>query len=377
MTDTPDRALRPATHAVHAGLHVDPVHGAIPPPLVMTSIFQHGNPGGFEYARMSTPAWGPLEEALAILDGGNGAAVFASGMAAITAVVDDVPVGAVVVGHAGAYSGTRRLLSEWDESGRIVARLVDITDVAAVAAAAEGAALVCLEGIGNPLLGVCDVPTCVRASHAAGASVMVDSTFTTPLLLRPLEHGADVVVHSLTKYVAGHSDLILGAAVTADPARIARLRSRRTMVGSIAGPFESWLALRGLRTLDVRVRRQLASAMTLATRLEGAAGVRAVVYPGLTSHPQHELAARMLDGGFGAVVGLEVIGGADAADAVCSATRVWQHATSLGGVESTLERRSRYALDAEVAPAGYLRLSVGIEDVDDLSEDLLAALRGA
>jgi cystathionine gamma-synthase len=206
---------------------------------------------------------------------------------------------------------------------------------------------------------------------------MVDSTFSTPVLVRPLEHGADIVVHSLTKYVNGHSDLVLGACIARDAGVRDALASRRTMTGSIAGPVEAWLALRGLRTIDVRFRRQCASALELAGRLEAHPGVASVSYPGLPSHPQHERAAAVLTGGFGAVVGIDVRGGAEAADRVGETTVLWQHATSLGGVESTLERRSRYEIDAEICPPGYLRLSVGVEDVDDLWEDLSAALDAA
>jgi cystathionine gamma-synthase len=371
------RAERPATLAVHAGAAADPLHGALTPPIVLSSIFRHGNPLGFEYARPDTPTWGPLERALARLDGGAGAAVFASGMAAIAAVVEQVPVGALVVGSDSSYSGTRLLLRELSASGRLRARLVDITDSAAVAAALDGAALLCLEVVTNPMLGVCDIDACIAAAHAAGARVMVDSTFSTPVLVRPLEHGADVVVHSLTKYANGHSDVLLGACVVSDEHLREAIVNRRSMVGSIAGPVETWLTLRGLRTLDVRFRRQCANAAELASRLQGHPKAEQVRYPGLASHPQHARAAGLLDGGFGAIVGLEVAGGAEAADAVCESTQVWQHATSLGGVESTLERRARYGLDAEICPPGYLRLSVGIEDVEDLWDDLSAALGSA
>lgn len=378
MTRPEERSrLRPATVAVHTGLEPDPRTGAIAPPIVLTSIFRHGNPGDFEYGRTDTPAWHPLEEALSDLEGGAGAVLFASGMAAITAAVEQVPVGAHVVGSDSSYSGTRRLLRELDESGRLRATFVDITDTDAVVAALDGAALLCLETITNPLLGVCDLPACLGAARDAGVRTLVDSTFATPILVRPLEHGADIVVHSLTKYVNGHSDVLLGACIARDALTREALASRRTMTGGIAGPVEAWLALRGLRTLDVRFRRQCASALELARRLEGHPGVASVRYPGLPSHPQHERARALLDGGFGAVVGVELRAGADAAEDVGTKTRLWEHATSLGGVESTLERRARYEIDAEICPTGYLRLSVGVEDVDDLWDDLSAAIDAA
>jgi cystathionine gamma-synthase len=371
------RRRRRATVAVHAGVTPDPVHGALTAPIILASTFRHGNPHGFSYAREDEPTWHPLEEALTALEGGAGCVVMSSGMAAITAVVEQVPVGAIVVGPSASYSGTRRLLGELDEKRRLYARFVDITDTDAVVAALDGASLLCLEVVTNPLLGVCDIAACIAAARVAGVQVMVDATFSTPILVRPLEHGADVVVHSLTKYANGHSDLLLGACITATEPQREALSSWRTMVGSIAGPVETWLTLRGLRTLDVRFRRQCANALELARRLEAHAGVVAVRYPGLASHPQHERASKVLDGGFGAVVGAEVAGGAEPAEAVCTGTRLWQHATSLGGVESTLERRARYEMDATICPPGYLRLSVGIEDVDDLWEDLDAALAGA
>ncbi|HET9051211.1 MAG TPA: PLP-dependent transferase [Candidatus Dormibacteraeota bacterium] len=378
-TQPPDPAVqrrRPATDAVHGGALADGGLGAAMPPIILSSTFVHGSPAGYEYGRTDSPTWHPLEGALTTLEGGAGCVVFASGMAAITSVVEQVPVGARVVGSDASYSGVRRLLRDLDATGRISSSFVDVTDTDAVAAAAEGASLVCLEVVANPLLGVCDVPACAAAAHDAGAVVMVDSTFATPILLRPLEHGADVVVHSLSKYVGGHSDIVLGAAVAAGADVRERLASWRTMVGAIAGPFEAWLALRGLRTLEVRMRRQCASALDLAGRLAQDPRVAAVTYPGLASHPQHDRAARLLEGGFGAVLGVDA-GSAEAAEAVCAATRVWRHATSLGGVESSLERRARYAMDAEICRPGYLRLSVGIEAVEDLWDDLDAALAAA
>ncbi|MEA2614345.1 MAG: cystathionine gamma-synthase [Chloroflexota bacterium] len=363
-----------ATRAAHAGLGSDPVSGAIAPPLVPAAIFEHGNPGGYEYGRERNPLWERLEATLADLDGGAAAVVFSAGVAALAAVLGAVPAGAPVVGPHNGYSGTRRLLHELDAAGRIEARLVDIADTESVAAASAGAALCCLETITNPLLTVCDVPACAAAAHAAGARVMVDSTLTPPCTMRPLQLGADLVVHSLTKYAGGHSDLVLGAVVAARAEDAESLRSLRTRDGAIPGQLETWLTLRGLRTLEVRVRRQMENAAALAHRLAEHPDVAAVLYPGLPGHPQHERAARLLEGGFGALVGVEVRGGVERADAVCRAVRLWAHATSLGGTESTLERRGRYELDAPLCPDGFLRLSVGIEDAADLWSDLDAAL---
>jgi len=366
--------FRPATLAAHAGLSPDPATGAVVPPLVSSSIFVHGNPGGYEYGREGNPLWERLESALTALEEGSGAVAFASGMAAIAAVLELVPVGAVVVGPHNGYSGTRRLLTHMHRIERIEARIVDVADTAAVTEACNGAALCLLESVTNPLLTVPDVPACIDAAHDARALVAVDNTLATPCLLRPLGLGADVVVHSLTKYAGGHSDLILGAAICCDDGLCSRIRDWRTSAGAIPGQLETWLALRGLRTLEVRVRRQIATAAVLAERLEHHPAVSRVYYPGLSSHPHHARAGALLDGGFGAMVSIEVDGGADRAEAVCRATRLWTHATSLGGVESTLERRARYALDAGVVPPSLIRLSVGIEDVEDLYEDLAAAL---
>jgi cystathionine gamma-synthase len=361
------------TVAVRAGQHPD-VSGAVTPPLLPTSTFVHGNPGGYEYGRERNPTWERLESALVALEEGVAATVFSSGMAAITALVETVPIGARVVAPHNSYSGTRRLLAELTRIGRVEADLVDISDTDAVREASRGAALCCLESLTNPQLTVPDLAACIDVAHAGGALVMVDNTFATPCTMRPLTLGADVVIHSLTKYAGGHSDLILGAAVAGDAELAATLTQWRTMTGSIPGQWECWLALRGLRTLAVRVQRQMDNALALATRLESHPAITRVHYPGLASHPHHQRAAAQMHGGFGAVVSIEVDGGGERAEAMCQATSLWLHTTSLGSVESSLERRARYQLDADVVPASLVRLSVGIEDVDDLYDDLENAL---
>ncbi|HUY61089.1 MAG TPA: PLP-dependent transferase, partial [Candidatus Dormibacteraeota bacterium] len=261
-------------------------------------------------------------------------------------------------------------------AGRVRPVLVDSTDTGAVAAACAGAALLCLETMTNPLLGVPDLPAVIAVARAQGVPVMVDNTFATPCLARPLTWGADWVVHSATKYIGGHSDLLLGMVVVADAARLEALRAYRTHQGANPGQLETWLALRGLRTLPLRVRRQVATAAILAARLATHPAVRAVHHPSLPGHPQHALARRLMPEGGGATVAVELQGTAEAAEAVCRGTRLWRHATSLGGVESTLERRARWVLEGYL-PATLLRLSVGIEDPDDLYWDLGAAFAAA
>ena len=257
-------------------------------------------------------------------------------------------------------------------------RPVDVTDTAAVAAAAQGAELVWLELPSSPLLDIADLPAVVAAAHAGGARLLVDSTGATPVAIRPLEHGADLVLHSVSKYLGGHSDLLLGAVVCrpgpdgADCAR--RLIEHRSLHGATAGPFEAWLALRGIRTLAVRMDRAQAGALELARRLQAHPAVGRVHHPGLSGHPGHELAGRLL-AGYGALIGVEVDGGAEAAERVAAATRVWVHAGGFGGVESSLQRHRRAAEDDDHVPHNLLRLSVGIEDVEDLWRDLDAALR--
>lgn len=374
MRDHPRSHRAAATTAVHAGGQPDPVTGSLAPPLVATSTYRQGNPAGFEYGREGNPVWERLEVLLTELEEGSGAAVMASGMATIAAVADLVPEGGRVVAPANGYTGTRVLFRRLQQAGRMHVDLVYIEDTEAVRTAVQGAALLCLETVTNPMLSVPDLPAVIEAAHAAGALVMVDNTVATPLTVRPLTLGADLVVHSVSKYVGGHSDLVAGAVIARDIALLDRIRATRHASGGILGQLETWLALRGARTLAVRFGRQQANAAELAQRLEGHPEVISVSYPGLASHPHHQRAASQMSGGFGALIAVEVRGGAERAEAFAAATQLWQPATSLGGVESTLERRARYPVDAEVCPPGMLRLSCGIEDVDDLWDDLATAL---
>jgi cystathionine gamma-synthase len=351
------------TIAVHAGR---PSEGPLSPPVVLASNYRT-----IGYSREEgSPTWEALESAIGTLEGGEFVA-FSSGMAAATAVLEPLPAGARVVGPEVAYTGVRRLLGERAAAGHLSLEVVDMTDTDAVLGAVDGAALLWVETPTNPLVGVAELDRLVEGAHAAGAVVAVDSTFATPLLQRPLELGADVVVHSATKFIGGHSDLLLGMAGTSDPQRAEALRHTRGTLGATPGALEAFLALRGLRTMAVRLERAQASALVLAERLAAHPAVTTVRYPGLPSDPFHERAARLMDG-FGSMLAFEVDGGAEAAQAVAERVRVLVHATSLGGVESLIERRSRYA--GEGAPESLLRLSVGIEDVEDLWADLSAAL---
>ena len=373
MDPSPDWSA--ATWAVAAG-RPDVRPGApVNPSVQLSSTFVLGEAGEDipVYGRVDNATWQACEQAIGVLEGGD-ATLFSSGMAAISAVLARVPTGALVVLPVAAYNTTLALADELEAQGRLRTRRVDVADTAAVEAAVDGAAMLWLESPTNPLLEVADVRACSGAGRRAGALVVVDNTFATPLLQQPLSLGADVVVHSVTKYLAGHSDVVLGATVTADPALGSAMVRHRTIHGAIPGPWEAWLALRGIRTLGVRLERAQASAAVLASRLAVHPAVRRVRHPSLPSDPGHERARSQMKG-FGAVVSIE-LADADAADAVARAVRLWVPATSLGGVESTLERRRRHATEPHVVPESLLRLSVGIEDVEDLWRDLDAALRG-
>lgn len=329
---------------------------------------------GREYARDdATPGWEALEQVLGELEGGA-AVSFSSGMAAIAAVLDLLPTGAHVVAPTDCYTGVRALLNDGRRQGRWSVELVDVTDTPAGVAAAARADLLWLESPTNPLLQVADLPALCAAGRAGGALVGVDNTFATPLLQQPLALGADVAVHSATKFIGGHSDLLLGAAVAADPDLAGRLRRRRELAGATPGALETYLALRGMRTMAVRLERGQLSAGELARRLAEHPAVGRVRYPGLSSDPGHARAAAQMSG-FGAILAFELPDAA-AADAVCATVGVIRSATSLGGVESTIERRAKLP-GQEHVPPGLLRLSIGCEHVEDLWDDLAAALASA
>ncbi|WP_432496483.1 trans-sulfuration enzyme family protein [Kineococcus gypseus] len=376
------RALSPETLAVVAGRPPRAAGSELNTPVSLSATYVGGGDalgeGGLGYGRFGNPTWEALEEALGALEGG-GALTFASGMAAVAAALHLAPAGATVLVPRGAYNGTHALLALLAEQRRLRVHPVDVTDVAAVRAglaAVGGPAVLWLESPTNPLLEVADLAALAAAGRERGALVVVDNTFATPLLQRPLDLGADVVVHAVTKYLSGHSDVLLGAVVTRSEDLRARLGRHRTLHGAIPGPMEAFLALRGLRTLPLRLERSQRSAAELALRLRGHRAVARVRHPSLPDDPGHELARTQMRG-FGAIVSVEVAGGATAADAVVGAVCLWVPATSLGGVESLVERRRRHAGEPDVVPQQLLRLSVGVEDLEDLWEDLSQALDAA
>ena len=341
-------------------------------PIVMASSLHAGAASG--YARDGHPTIAALERAVGALEGGE-AVAFASGMAAAAALLEDLPVGARVLAPTGAYQGSRELLARREAAGRLSLALVDIADTEAVRARLDGVALLWIESPTNPLVEVADVPVLIEAAHRAGARVVVDGTLATPLLQRPLEWGADAVLHSATKFMGGHSDLIGGIAIVPDRAAAEQLAAVRTITGALPGSLESFLVLRGLRTLPVRLQRAQETAAELAGRLDAHPAVGRVHFPGLAGARTRERAERLLTGP-GAVLSFELDAGADAADRVCERVEVIVHATSLGGVETLIERRGRYPAEGHLPP-GLLRLSVGCEHVADLWADLEQALGAA
>jgi len=371
MTDDAD--LRFETLAITAGRPPAAAGHPLSTPIVLASNFRAD--GAVEYARDGgTDTWQALEAAVGVLEGGV-AVAFASGMAAAAAILESLPTGASIVVPADCYAGVRTLLNDGAAHGRWKVSAVDITDSGATEQAAWAADLLWLESPTNPLIDVADLPRLCAFGRDRGARVVVDNTFATPLLQRPLRWGADYVLHSATKFIGGHSDLLMGVVVGRDTATSAPIRRRRQLAGGTPGALESYLALRGLRTLPVRLERSQTSAGVLATRLAAHPGVSRVRYPGLPTDPGHARAAAQM-AGFGSMLAFEVVGGAAAADAVCAGVRVVVAATSLGGVESTIERRAKLP-GQEHIPPGLIRMSVGVEHVDDLWADLDRAVTAA
>jgi cystathionine gamma-synthase len=348
-------------------------------PLTPVSNYLLGPPGEArrEYSRDSgTPTWEALEQIVGGLEGGR-ALAFSSGMAAVAAVFDQLDCGARVALPHDCYQGVVQLANDGARKGRLRVERVAVEDTAAWIECARNFDLLWLESPSNPLLAVADLAAICAAPRKPGCLLAVDNTFATPLNQRPLERGADISMHSATKFIGGHSDLLAGILVAHDPDLYASLRRSRTLCGATPGALEAWLAVRGLRTLALRLERAQQSAARLAEWLSEHPRVDTVRYPGLRSHPQHATAAAQLDG-FGTMISFDVqagpADGAAAADAVCGALRLIRHASSLGAVESTMERRAANAGQEHLPPA-LLRLSVGIESWEDLRDDLEQALQ--
>jgi len=347
-------ALRPATSVVTCGRPPHEPDQPLNQPVTMASTYVAG--GDLEYGRYGNPTWSAFEEALGGLEGGR-ALAFSTGLAAVATVLDLVGHEQKVVAPRHAYNGSILQMADLEARGRIQVTLVDISDTDEVRKACEDASLVWVESPTNPALEVADISAVTKAAHEAGAYVVVDNTFATPLLQQPLDLDADIVLPSATKFLAGHSDVLLGALVTRDEQLYDVLKKRRDMLGAVPGTFEAWLALRGMRTLHVRLERAQSNARELVRRLEEHPALAEVRYPG-----------------FGAIVSIVLAQGAMAADLLTRKTKLWVHATSLGGVESTFERRRRWKVEPATIPDGLVRMSVGIEDVDDLWDDLATAL---
>jgi cystathionine gamma-synthase len=376
--------VSPQTLAAQSLGEIDPSTRALITPLHPSTTFERdadlGYPGGRGYSRSDSPAYDAPERLLAALEGGASAMLFASGMAAATAPFCALVPGDHVVVPRVLYWGLRKWLADFAVAWGITVTLVDTSSVDAVAAAMRPGRtrLVWAETPANPTWEVADLAALAEVAHRNHARLVVDSTVATPVFTRPLELGADLVMHSATKYLNGHSDVIAGALVTAvDDPFWQRLRAWRHDQGAVLGPFEAWLLLRGMRTLHVRVRQQAATAQLLAEHLAGHPAVAEVLYPGLPGSPGHEVARRQMTGGFGAMLSVRIRGGRDAAVAVAAATRVFVRATSLGGTESLVEHRASIEGPASPVPDDLLRLSIGLEDPDDLLADLDAALAAA
>lgn len=374
---TPTPSWDPRTLIVAGGRPAHTNDGPVNHPITFTSTYHsHGLAGAGDrvYARFSNPSWDPFEEVLGQLEQAEyPALVFSSGMAAISAALTLVPEGGVLVLPKHSYNGSLGLSAELQAAGRFSVRPVDIANTDEVLDAMRGADVLWLESPTNPMLEVADLPALLAAAKAAGVLSIVDNTFATPLLQQPLTLGADLVVHSVTKYLSGHSDLILGAVVTSDEQLRSKLHGHRTLHGAIASPMDVFLALRGVRTLSVRIERSQANSQTLAERLDKHSKVTSVRYPGLPADPGHQRATEQMSG-YGSVISFTVGATVADADKLIDELALITGATSLGGVETLAERRARHANEPGSVPDNLIRLSVGIEAVEDLWLDLHQAL---
>ena len=377
-----------ATRVIHGGQRPDPLTGAVMPPIYATSTYVQSSPGvhrGYEYSRTRNPTRDALQAAVANLEGGAAGFAFASGMAATATLLELLDAGAHIIAMHDLYGGSYRLLENVRKrSAGYGVSFVDLSKSGALEAAILPATrLVWVETPTNPLLQLVDLSAVARSAHAHGLLAVCDNTFATPFIQRPLEHGFDVVVHSTTKYLNGHSDAVGGAAVVRAGADLEeRLAYLQNAVGAVAGPFDSFLTLRGIKTLALRMERHCANALAVAQFLERQPQVERVYYPGLASHPQHALARRQMAGGYGGIVSAVLRGGLEAARRMLERCRLFALAESLGGVESLIEHpgiMTHSSLPPEVRRSlgisdGLIRLSVGVEDVEDLIADLRRAL---
>lgn len=374
------------TRAIHDGQPTDPATGAVTTPVYQTSTYEQdaiGKPRGYEYSRTGNPTRAALEQALASLESGRHGLAFASGVAATTAVLNLLGPGDHVLAGSDLYGGTYRLLEKVFRRWGVETAYEDTSDVARFAGAArENTKLIWIETPTNPLLHVADIRAIAEAVRGRGIRLVVDNTFASPALQRPLELGADIVVHSTTKYIGGHSDLIGGAVVTSDDEAFSAIKMYQNAAGAVPGPWDCWLALRGLKTLAIRMERHSRNAEELAQFLQKHPSVERVYYPGLPQHPGHDVARRQMSG-FGGMISAELKGGYEAVQAAVGKLKVFVLAESLGGVESLVcyppkMTHASFSSD-ERAKRGIkdnlLRLSVGIEHVDDLRNDLDAALK--
>jgi cystathionine gamma-lyase len=374
------------TRAIHVGNKRDPQTGAVVRPIHMAATYVQpaaGEWGEFDYSRSGNPTRSALQETIASLEGGVRALAFASGMAATHCATMLLESGEHIVAGGDIYGGTYRLLHKVTSRSGIDVTLVDATDLKAIEAAiTPQTKLLWIESPGNPLMSITDIAACAELAHRHGMLLGVDNTFATPVLTRPLELGADIVMHSATKYLGGHSDVLGGALVVRDVALYDRLYFIQNATGAVMAPLDSFLCSRGLKTLELRVREQCQTAQRLAEYLDADSRIKRVLYPGLPSHPGHEIAARQMDGAFGAMLSFEVDGDFQAAKRVVDSTHLFQLAVSLGAVESLIEQpasMSHASYDAADREAhgisdALIRISVGLEHFDDLQSDLDGAL---
>jgi cystathionine gamma-lyase len=378
--------MRFSTRVIHEGPTIDPATGAVSPPIYLSSTFRQKAPNqnqGYVYSRSGNPTRANLEATLGALESGRGALAFSSGLGALTTLLSSLATGSRIVSVDDLYGGTWRLFELYRRQFGLRIEYRDLSDPRALAPALEErTAVVYLETPTNPLLRLVDLPATIRTSHAAGAKVVVDNTFATPALQRPLELGADIVLHSTTKYLGGHSDVVGGALVLRSLKDLRRFAWLQNAVGAVPGPFDCFLVLRGLRTLGVRMRAHGESAKAVSEVLEGHRKVRRVLYPGLASHPQHALARRQMEG-YGGIVSVDLRGGQKAALRFLKGLELFTLAESLGAVESLVDHPAtmthasvpRAEREAHGVTDGLVRLSCGIEDPSDLADDIQRALR--